>query len=729
MSIDDIKSTFFAECADLLSELEDGLYRITSDGADMDTVNAVFRAVHSIKGGAGAFGLDSLVSFAHIFENALDIVRNDLSTLTESSASVLSEAADKLSDIVACAQNDEPVEGVEPIQAKLAKEFHIQSSHKEAAESIDYAPVAISLGDLGAEEAPAGNSYTITFKPHFDLYLRGHDPQRIFRELRDLGTCTISCDTASVPPLDRFDPQQTHLSWTITLESECSEDDILAVFNWVEGSCEFTVTGGAAGSADGEIDIDAFFESLGAGDGGEADPETAELLEFGTPGIVDNGELAPEEAHAALDGPKDAEAAQVGAKKLDPQNARADSDSKPAKTIRVESNKVDRLINLMGELVISQSMLAEKINEAGFGTASPPSLALTELQNLTREIQSSVMSIRAQPIKPVFMRMSRIVREVCGITGKKAALSLEGEFTEVDTTVIEGLFDPLTHMIRNAVDHGIESGEKRREAGKPESGTIRLSASHNSGRIAIVVADDGAGINRPKVFEKAVEKGIIAPDAKLSDQEIDELIMAPGFSTADTISNVSGRGVGMDVVRQSIQSLGGRLSISCEPGTGTVFTLSLPLTLAILDGMLVRTAEQVLVLPIAAVLETLKPQKQDLVEIARGEMCVRLRNDLVPIVDIGHELGFSDRKTEFSSSIAVIVESANGTPFAFAVDAIEAQQQVVIKSLESNYCHVPCISAATILGNGKIALILDVDELIASGGRRQAQKDRQQLVA
>ncbi|NRB31469.1 MAG: chemotaxis protein CheA [Rhizobiaceae bacterium] len=386
--------------------------------------------------------------------------------------------------------------------------------------------------------------------------------------------------------------------------------------------------------------------------------------------------------------------------------------AKVASTIRVDSEKVDRLINLMGEMVISQSMLSMQIDESEIGNSSPTALALVELQNLTRDIQSSVMAIRAQPIKPVFMRMSRVVREVCASTGKRANLILEGENTEVDTTVIEGLIDPLTHMIRNSVDHGIEESDIRLERGKSEVGNITLSASHSSGSIIIEIKDDGAGINREKLKDSAIQKGIISADAKLSDDEIDNLIFAPGFSTSEKVTDVSGRGVGMDVVRQSIQSLGGRVNIASVPEKGSHFTLHLPLTLAILEGMLVQCCEQVLVLPVTSVLETMVLKPQDIHAIGKNQRVFKLRKDLVPIVDVGFELGFVPKRSEFTQGTVVVVESGKNNMCAFVVDSIVGQQQVVIKSMESNYRRIPSIAAATILGSGRIALILDVDEIV-----------------
>ena len=377
----------------------------------------------------------------------------------------------------------------------------------------------------------------------------------------------------------------------------------------------------------------------------------------------------------------------------------------------------------MGELVINQAMVSEQVTQDGFSSSSPTALLMVEFQNLTREVQESVMAIRAQPVKPVFMRMSRILREVCSVTGKKAALVLEGEHTEVDTTVIEGLTDPLTHMIRNSIDHGIESPEDRVAAGKPETGTIKLSALHSSGRIVINVEDDGAGINRERVLKMGIEKGIVSENADLSDNEIDSLIMAPGFSTAEAVTDLSGRGVGMDVVRQSIQSLGGRISISSTPGQGSQFSMSMPLTLAILDGMVVRAAGQVFVIPVSAVLETFNMKPGDVHKIGNDDQVLKLRGNLVPIIQVGHQLGFSEKQDDNSGGTVLVVEAGNNAMAALLVDSIDGQRQVVIKSLESNYDRVPCIAAATIMGNGQIALILDVEEIIDRQSREAAESN------
>ena len=385
------------------------------------------------------------------------------------------------------------------------------------------------------------------------------------------------------------------------------------------------------------------------------------------------------------------------------------------------------MINLVGELVINQAMLTQRMLEAGLARASGVATGLDELEQLTREIQDSVMAIRAQPVKSVFQRMPRLVREVAVMTGKSVRLTTAGENTEVDKTVIERLADPLTHMIRNAIDHGLETPELRAAAGKPEEGLVHLSALHRSGRIVIEVADDGAGIDRPRVKAIAAEKGLIAAEAPLSDEEIGNLIFLPGFSTASTVSDISGRGVGMDVVRRSIQALGGRISIRSKPRQGSTFTMSLPLTLAVLDGMVVTVAGETLVVPLTAIIETLQPKADAVHGFGGNSRVIAIRDQFIPLIDVGHELDYRSGFADPCKSVALLVESEGHVRSALLVDAILGQRQVVIKSLETNYQHVPGIAAATILGDGRVALILDVDAVVA--GSRVAATGFEQLCA
>jgi two-component system chemotaxis sensor kinase CheA len=382
-------------------------------------------------------------------------------------------------------------------------------------------------------------------------------------------------------------------------------------------------------------------------------------------------------------------------------------------TIRVDLEKLDRLVNLVGELVITQAMLAQRLLNCGLASISE----LSDLDHLTRELQDSAMSIRAQPIRSVFNRVPRIVRELQASTGKRVRLEVEGEATELDKTVVERIGEPLTHLIRNAIDHGLETPEERIFAGKEAEGLIRLSAEHRSGRIVICVSDDGRGIDHDRVYAKAVERGLVAPDAKMSDEEIENLIFAPGFSTAATLSNISGRGVGMDVVRRNVQSLGGRIAIASKPGLGSTFTLSLPLTLAILDGMIVSIGDQTYVIPLTHIIESLRPLPEEVKRIGINQSMINIRGSWLPIQSVAGALGIAGAQTDPSLAVLIVVESENGQA-VLMIDEILDQRQVVIKSLETNYRQVEGVAGATILGDGRVALILDV-ESVTSGMRPQ----------
>jgi two-component system chemotaxis sensor kinase CheA len=397
-------------------------------------------------------------------------------------------------------------------------------------------------------------------------------------------------------------------------------------------------------------------------------------------------------------------------------------------TIRVGLDRVERLVNLVGELVVNQAMLAQSLSLSSMMNSDVGD-GLDEFRRLTRDIQESVMAIRAQPVKPLFQRMSRIVRECAQATGKDVKLVTEGSETEIDKTVLERLADPLTHMIRNAVDHGLETRDKREAAGKPRDGTVRLIAAHRSGRVVIEIQDDGAGINRPRVRQIAEEKGLISPDEILTDSEVDNLLFLPGFSTAKEVSNLSGRGVGMDVVRKSIQSIGGRITLTSVPGQGTTLTISLPLTLAVVDGIVVEVADETLIVPITSVVETLKVQPDDAYPIDETSWTLQSRGEIIPLIDVGYELGMQEERKPPHHRVAIVAGNEDGAQSAIVVDRVEDQRQVVIKSLETNYGDVPGIAAATILGDGRIALILDVERVVegaagpASAGRGRAKTE------
>lgn len=702
-----IKQTFFQECEEQLAELESGLLAMEAGDTDSETVNAVFRAVHSVKGGAGAFSLDDLVRFAHVFETALDHVRAGKLEPTAEVLKILLRAADVLADLVRVARDGGTFD--ESRSQKLADELRAlnpggAAEPEDDLSGIAFQPVQIDF-DLGGDELPAApgeNVFTIRFRPKPTLYAKANESALILRELADLGPIETSCDVSDLPLLSELDPEGAYLSWTIKLTTPKSEDAVREVFDFVTWDCDLEIVNELAAADGSASNLDDTLAALLAQVQGAPVEEPAALA--GT-------DAAPLSLAAAVE-IKSAE--RTSQEKPAAKPSSESGEAKPVQTIRVDLDRVDRLIDLVGELVINQAMLAQRVNEAGLARASGIVMGLDELEQLTREIQDSVMAIRAQPVKSVFQRMPRLVRELAAMTGKAVRLITDGEGTEVDKTVIERLTDPLTHMIRNAIDHGLEKPEKRIEAGKPEEGTVRLSALHRSGRIVIEISDDGAGINRPRVKQIAIDKGLIPADAQLTDEEIDNLIFLPGFSTASEISDISGRGVGMDVVKRSIQALGGRISISSRPGKGSTFTMSLPLTLAVLDGMVVTVADQTLIVPLTAIVETLQPKSGEVHSMGGNARVISIRNKFTPLIDIGRELGYRAGTADAMASVVILVETEGGGRSAFLVDAIQGQRQVVIKSLEANYRHVPGIAAATILGDGRVALILDVDAVIAN---------------
>ncbi len=707
-----IKQTFFQECEEQLAELETGLLAIERGDGDPETVNAVFRAVHSVKGGAGAFSLDDLVRFAHVFETALDHVRAGKLGATPDVLKVLLRAADVLADLVRAARDGGDVDLTR--SGAMADELRsldpnagVGADAEDDLASFDFQPIQVSFESLEEEPAvtaPPKKKVTIKFKPRPHLYAKANETAILLRELSSLGRVDVTCDTSEVPLLTELDPEGAYLTWTIELDTEKDQASVREIFEFVEYDCDLEISSELARPAENlDEDLAALLARVKASnDLAEGRPEASPA----EPRLGFDAQRTPAQAASA---PSTVAVAKANSARNDGESGKS---SQP--TIRVDLDRVDRLINLVGELVINQAMLSQRVFEVGLARASAVSMGLDELEQLTREIQDSVMAIRAQPVKSVFQRMPRLVREISATTGKTVRLVTEGEGTEVDKTVIEKLTDPLTHMIRNAIDHGLEKPEVRVAAGKPEEGLVRLAALHRSGRIVIEVSDDGAGIDRPKVKALAAKKGLVAPDAQLTDEEIDNLIFLPGFTTASTVSDISGRGVGMDVVRRSIQALGGRIAITSRPGLGSTFTMSLPLTLAVLDGMVVTVANQTLVVPLTAIVETLQPKVADVHGMGGTARVISIRNKFTPLVDVGRELGYRDEPADPFSSVALLVEKEGGGRRALLVDAIQGQRQVVIKSLESNYQHVPGIAAATILGDGRVALILDVDAVVSS---------------
>lgn len=747
-----IKQTFFQECEEQLAELESGLLAIERGEGDLETVNAVFRAVHSIKGGAGAFGLDDLVRFAHTFETTLDGLRSGKLETTPQLVGLMLRAADVLADLVRISRDggaidaarvgqmtDEltraaggnghaaaPAPGASPAPEEpevdefgfapvkvsfddLAAAPSAEDSAEPQPDEFGFVPVKMDFDAIVGDAAPKEGlrQFEIRFKPKPELYAKANDAIRLLRELARLGETEVHCDISGIPLLSELDPEGAYLDWTINLSTEADGNAIREVFEFVELDCDLSIQDNTTAMPEDKAAeaVRALLAEVAA-QPAKPQPTPEPVLAATGPVAAPEAVAAPVRAPVAANQQAHPAAQQAAAQQT---------------TIRVDLDRVDRLIDLVGELVINQSMLAQRVGEAGIASLSDVAIALDDLEHLTREIQDSVMAIRAQPVRPIFQRMSRVVREVADMTGKSVRLVTEGENVEVDKTVIERLTDPLTHMIRNAIDHGLERPEDRLKAGKPEQGVVRMTAAHRSGRVVIEVADDGAGINRAKVREIAVRKGLIAADAALTDADIDDLIFAPGFSTASTVSDVSGRGVGMDVVRRSIQALGGRITIASRPGQGTTFTLSLPLTLAVLDGMVVTVAGQTLVVPLNAILETMQPKASEVHTLGEKTQLIAIRGSFLPLIDVGRELGYREADADPLQSVAVLVEAESHSQSALLVDGIIGQQQVVIKSLETNYGRVEGVAAATILGDGRVAVILDVDAIV-SGSRAEGSR-------
>lgn len=754
--LESIKQTFFQECEDLLSDLEGGLMLLQGGDADSDTIDSIFRAVHSIKGGAGAFNLTELVSFSHIFENVLDDLRSDRLEGSSDIYDLLLESSDMLHDIVTAARDDTEFDA--QTSAELLKRLKVLSTKDnedddESAEAVEedfgFQPMTLDFG-LGAASEPAESaeppSYNISFRPLPEMFSKGHSVTRLIRHLQELGDVEVTCEESDLPTLTDIAAGESYLSWTLRLLSDVDEDEVHEVFDFVKDDCELTIE--KKGGSDFSLDLPVLSMEavLGAAEAPEMPAPTmmpslslealSPLPDMAVESVGAEKKSVEIEAKDSLDdmgdisdilGGTQLATAPMPAPVKPPQTdapaktspAAPAAAKKPAannqstvSTIRVNLERVDRLINQVGELVINQAMLTQCVTVAGLSRDPSVLSALDEFKQLTRNIQDSVMSIRAQPVQPLFQRMSRIVREAALATKKKVRLNVEGELTEVDKTIIEKLADPLTHMIRNAVDHGLETPEVREANGKNAEGIVTLSAAHRSGKIVIEIKDDGAGINRKKVKEIAVSKGLIDADAEMTNSEIDNLLFMPGFSTVEHISTLSGRGVGMDVVKRSIQSFGGRITIASEPGKGSSFTINLPLTLAVLDGMLVEVTDQIILIPLTSIIETLLPKKGDVHRVSATEKVINVRGAFLPLIDLSDKLKFVRKQPIGKEQVVICVETEDGKKCALRVDGIQDQRQVVIKSLEDNYGSVPYIAAATILGDGRIALIADIDELV-----------------
>ncbi|MET3927967.1 chemotaxis protein CheA [Devosia sp. 2618] len=767
--LDEFKATYFDECSELLTELEEQFAAIEAGERDADRLNAVFRAIHSIKGGAGAFGFSALVGFAHAYETLLDYVRDGRIEMSDDVVTLCIRANDIVADHVSAARTGEVLPAEYGLDEKarfdaLARGESIEDEDEngEPLEEFDFefTPVMVNLDAVGPSDAfEMGDAFDlddafdsaplqaevghweINFTPHRALYARANDPLLLFRELAALGDMHVRAVLRDIPPLAEFEPFDVYCSWEISLVSaSVTEALIREVFEFVEGDCDIVIAQvGDVPMAqpkpvfvEPEVEAVVEIEEPPADLLALADDEVADLLSLvseltTTPTaeplpdvladpVQDIFDEAPVMSFAELAAsippppPKPAPVAPVRAMAPASDSEESTGRSVGVQSIRVDLDKVDRVVNMVSELVITQSMLTQQMDEALRAKYTELVRGLEVLAQTTRGLQDSVMAIRAQPVKSVFSRMPRLVRELSSQTGKKIRLETVGENTEIDKTVIEQLSDPLTHMIRNSADHGIESPEKRVAMGKSETGTVRLSAEQSGGNILIAVEDDGAGINRERVLQLARDKGIVAPDVQPTDEQIDQLIFAPGFSTAEALSDISGRGVGMDVVLSNIKKIGGSVHVRSWTGKGTRMTLRLPLTLAVLDVMLVKVGPSPYVVPLSSIVETIQCSRASFERVPSGGQVLQVRGEYVQVIDLATRFGMASEHAS-ESRFVVLCEAEGNSKVALIVDDIIGQQQVVIKSLEENFERVDGIAGGTILGDGNVALIVDVQGL------------------
>ncbi|GAB3049201.1 chemotaxis protein CheA [Stenotrophomonas tumulicola] len=654
MDLQRFHATFFEESREGLDAMEAGLLALESGQQDAELINSVFRAAHSIKGGAGTFGFDAIAALTHVLETLLDELRAGKRALEADAVDAMLASVDVLRALLREAEHGQQAdpESVAAIKARLET---ILSGH----------PVAVAASATPAAPEAGPEAWQIGFAPAPSMFMSGNDPLRIIRELEHLGPLQVQARMERLPGFEHLDPFEAHLAWDLGLVGPIKRSQIEDTFAWVVDDCE--------------LDIRA----------------------VAPPSLATRPTPTPAPATAPM-APAPATPATVSVAATGNQEAET--------SIRVSVDKVDALINLVGELVITQAMLKQVSNAIDPAHAEQLFAGLDLLERNTRDLQEAVIGVRMLPVDAVFRRFPRLVRDLSSRLGKQVRLRTVGEGTELDKGLIEKIADPLVHLVRNSIDHGLEMPDVRRDAGKEETGTITLAASHQGGHIVIEVSDDGRGLDRQRILAKATENGIAIPD-NATDNQVWDLIFQPGFSTADAVTDLSGRGVGMDVVRRNIQALGGEVQIESRAGSGTRTLIRLPLTLAILDGMTVSVAGETLILPLAYVLEALQPQANDVRSMAGEGRVLRVRGEYLPIVSLSEYYGYAERRSD--ESLVVVVEG-DGQKIALEVDELVGQQQVVVKNIENNYRRIGGVSGATILGDGRVALIVDIGGLVRS---------------
>ncbi|GBR08313.1 chemotaxis protein CheA [Gluconobacter frateurii] len=662
--LESIRLIFFEECGEQLSLLEDELSSLNAETGPGEKINTIFRAVHSIKGGAGAFGMEKLVRFSHLFEAVLEKFRSGECTIDHASVATFLKAADVLADIVGFYRDGRDLTVQDDVVEELDRYLNAPQIVLENTDVVDPLPEDIDGFSFTPVKIdfPEEQKLHLEITPKIGLYKSGDDIRNILSFLEKKGRIEVELYCNNVPALEEFNINDTYSVWNVQINSCEDKNSLEEVFEWSGSNIEVK-----------------FIDK-------KINENKLEKINSNKKEEINNEFLKIENS---------------------PKNLRKENP-----TIRVDTKRVDKLVDLLSELVINQGAIRSQMKANDIRPGSALDIVISELDQLTHELQENVMAMRAHPIKTVFQRMGRIVRETSRISGKDVTLHLEGEDTEVDRSILEKLSDPLTHMVRNAIDHGLESEDIRVAAGKPAEGKVSLRAFHRSGRIIIEVEDDGSGLNCDKIYKKAISKGIINSSYSMEKEEIQNLIFEPGFSTVENVSDLSGRGVGMDVVRKSISEIGGRISILTEENKGTLFSISLPLTLAVVEGLIFRTQEQNFIVPVSGVVEAFLFQESKKIQISEDIWGYPYRDEYIPIMH-SKKLTKKEKKDVISNS-CLVIENEKKEKLAIIVDDIIDQSRFVVKSIEKNYRKIPGFSSATILGDGGVALIVDVDFLIES---------------
>ena len=733
---------FFEESFEALDSMEAALLKLDIGAPDSELINTIFRVAHSIKGGSATFGFSDIASFTHSLETLLDELRGGSMQVTLSISDLLLKSVDVMRAMLRTVQAKQPLDAQRVSDLQFDLELIIAQKNAAVATTHTVMPAAIAHLAASASRGPSAATgvsqpaagtpapsvtasgaavpnapsstaaqssqrrWQISFRPYRELFARGNDPLRMMRELAELGRLEVAVDLSSVPTFAELDPQACYLAWTIELQADVAEAVIRQVFEWAEGDCDLEVR-----LLDAPPDASAEISDV--------EPEPAAAAAEVIADAILLGSAPPEAAK-----PDPAVRTQVAGPALavvrqDPKADAPVSALGDSGSIRVSVEKIDELMNTVGELVITQAMLSQLGAALEGPNAEKLRAGLAQLERNTRELQESVMRVRMLPISFVFSRFPRMVRDLAQRLNKQIDLKLTGEQTELDKTVLEKIGDPLVHLVRNSIDHGIESPDVRIAAGKSPAGTVHLDACHRGGNIAVEVSDDGGGLDKDRILAKARARGLVGPNDVPTDDQIHDLIFVPGFSTADKATDLSGRGVGMDVVRRNVKELGGKIELRSERGRGSRFTITLPLTLAIVDGQSVAVGSETYIIPLISIVESVRLKETSISRLSGRNEVFSFRGDYLPVIRLHELFGVEPRARALHEGLVVIAEG-DGRRVGLFIDDLLGQQQVVIKSLEANYGHIEGVSGATILGDGSVALILDVTGIIHTASLRVA---------